>query len=156
MSWGEEKTLEKYIQNVIKKSINSDTNTPLDSSILTKYTTLVNTLSSINTNVSNTNTNVTNSVKGMVKSIQRGIVGKSGTSDVSVTISSVTPSRCIVIINGGVAASYYNFGGSFVGTHAYVSSLSATTLAIGGGVCQYNGADVWYGSTISWQVIEFV
>ena len=95
-------------------------------------------------------TNINILKNGVIKSIQRGTVSYQST--VSVPISSVTASKCLVILTGATgvssatSAAYNNFG--------YVTSLSATSLSLGSspGV---GSTGILTTGTVAWQVVEF-
>lgn len=87
----------------------------------------------------------------IVKSVQRGT-----TSSTNVSISTVNPNKCIVIINNGVLT------GSASGentTGAYITALTATQLTITQNTyyaySKNDGTNTKRTSRISWQVIEF-
>ena len=88
------------------------------------------------------------SSKGIVKSVQRGV-----TTNTSITISSVVPNKCIVLLNNEVVG----FGLTATGNNedyvygAYMSSLSETKLTITNNRTTYKGTT----HNVSWQVIEF-
>ena len=88
------------------------------------------------------------SSKGIVKSVQRGV-----TANTSITISSVVPNKCIVLLNNEVVG----FGLTATGNNedyvygAYMSSLSETKLTITNNRTTYKGTT----HNVSWQVIEF-
>ena len=112
------------------------------------------------------------SSSGAIKSVQRGT-----TTGTSITISSVDPNKCIVILDNqypaGAAPWVYGIGdyssadvkSSFpsVPTGAYVTSLTATKLTITNNKvasnCRYDTFNgyIWTYSTgtVAWQVIEF-
>lgn len=101
--------------------VNSNTNVPLDTLITQQA-------GQIKAQITN---------KGIVKSVQRGITDKDS-SNYEITISSVNPNKCLVLLNGFP----YELNGSH---NLYVISLTSTRLTV-----RTSGV---YAS--SWQVIEF-
>lgn len=98
--------------------------------------------------ISRTFRTITTLEKYGIKSVQRGTInGIEKTTNY--TISSVTPSKCLVVINGaGASRTGTNSSGyTYYSTYPYVSSLSDTELIITiSGYGYANG---------SWEVIEF-
>lgn len=85
----------------------------------------------------------------VVKSVQSGKATISGTAyygatPVSVSINSVTPTKCLVILNGGI-----NISGMYVSV--ILNSLTANTLKVSTGYGISSAATGHF----SWQVIEF-
>lgn len=108
----------------------------------TKVDTIDARTNTMNTNINTINTNVGTLINGrVVKSVQRGVRAGSG----STTISTVNPSKCMVLING--------FSGEDgFGKYAlpYVLELTSTklTIAVSG-----KGTSAEFSN--SWEVIEF-
>ena len=145
--------------------VNSDISKTLDT-LINEVKTLVNT---VNGNVSTINTNV-NSIKasnvityGAVKSVQRGTVSGSSPT-VTVTVSSVNPAKCLLIVAGGATytSSYRNGGYQGEGDSTVMraptpGSVSATSISVTQGYLYYRPGSDWvyacYGA--SWQLIEF-
>lgn len=82
---------------------------------------------------------------GAVKSVQRGVITTEKSTSVvtkTITINSVNPDKCLIILNSSFTAAASGTSG------LSVKSLTSTVLTI---LCtQYNIAN-----NISWQVIEF-
>lgn len=88
----------------------------------------------------------------IVKSVQRGT-----TSSTTVSISTVNPQKCVVILDNEVLAG--NVGGSRSHTTdgSYVKSLTANKLSITKNLYWgvQSDSDHQFTGTVSWQVIEF-
>lgn len=88
----------------------------------------------------------------IVKSVQRGSATGTMTGDTSIAISEVNPSKCIVLLNGGIIdRSGYN-------TNANIDivrekELTENTLIISGG--GYRGTSGSVNGTITYTVVEF-
>ncbi len=152
----------------IKKSLNSDLDTPLNvtlgkktdtagtstsSSLFSWVKQIFTTLSSVSSSVSTINTKATsidsNTSRGTVKSIQRGT-----TVADTVALSTINPAKAFVILNWQLQ----NTGGpSTVALFnvPYVISLTSTLLTIGPNkVISPSGGNMTTGN-VSWQVIEY-
>ena len=87
---------------------------------------------------------------GVVKSVQRGILGESNGRDVSITISTVDPDKCLVIIDEGTE---YNPSNDDRLLYPYIRGLTSDTLSLArGGIKQ---GYYFFSHAMSWQVIEF-
>lgn len=99
----------------------------------------------------NTGTPVTSLSGKIIKSVQRGVSGEEGepSGTLSISISSVDPNKCLVILDNSVSKS----GQDYHATHsAYLKSLTSNTLTVG---TNYLSSGLDYGYLFSWQVIEF-
>lgn len=129
------------------------------STMLTNFKSEVNTLltgftndigadmTALTTNVNSKFTTLTSTVnsKGAVKSVQRGVIETNTEANKAITITTVNPAKCLVLLNtSGIAGTNYT-------DHATLVSLTSTVLTIKGAAI--SGADTLL--TISWQVIEF-
>ena len=94
--------------------------------------------------------NITQFTTGGVKSIQSGIytVLTGGTPNFTITISTVNPVKCMVILNGGYQYSQDNVLSQLV-------SLTATVLTVRGPYWYYSGGGGWQGSQATWQIVEY-
>ena len=93
---------------------------------------------------------------GGVKSVQRGTYTFSSSNTGTITISTVNPDKCMVLIDNGIvgtsaASSSKNYTGTAYGS--YLVSLAETKLTVSTNET-INDSSPSYG-TISWQVIEF-
>ena len=89
--------------------------------------------------------NITQFTTGGVKSIQFGLWTSPAGGVTTVTISTVNPAKCMILVNGG-----YHFNANNI--FAEATALTATVLTLYGPL-YYSGA--WYGSQATWQIIEF-
>ena len=147
------------IQNAVN-TMNSDINNKIDTSVSTinnKINTVKNDLTSLNdiNNVVNSINSVVNNIntRGNVRKVQRGvaIVEMNSTySTMSIPLSSVDISKCLVILNGSDEIDTVN---GMLTCEPYVESLSSTQLNIACRVRRtpYSGIRVY----ASWEVIEF-
>ena len=111
------------------------------------------TVSTINTNVNTANTNITtikSNIGSTIKSIQRGLSSITACETKTITINSVTPEKCLVILNGG---GWTVATGALNNSDAIFNSLSATSLVVG--TQGYTGASTNGSASFSWQVIEY-
>ena len=97
---------------------------------------------SLNAILGTTNDFAASGAPSRVKSIQRGIIDGFATSR-NINITSVVPSKCMVIINGHQRT-------DSTGLPIYLGNLTATVLTLHTGGGSYSGGEVG-----SWQVIEF-
>lgn len=151
------KPLDKLIEQFMMQYLNSTIGTG-------SLKTLDTLMEELKTAVASIQTNVTSGGVPIVKSVQRGT-----TTSTSVTISSVNPDKCIVILNNQyIDGISYLTGGDKSHTYgtnsgAIVSSLTATKLTITANSilssARYDTFDGWIETTskgkVSWQVIEF-
>lgn len=143
---------------IIKRFVNSDARLPLNTLLNQSVSgTIMPKLNTIETKVDN--------VK-IVKSIQRGIGGNIGSSNVrrtfTISISPVNPAKCVVILdNGGVIGAYRVTTGTINQWHyylgAYVVELTATSLTIMPNCDNDNSSGTFVDSyqSTGWQVIEY-
>ena len=98
------------------------------------------------------------SSSGAVKSVQRGVLSPTSTS-ANISISAVTPTKCLVLLDNGIVG-YGTRGSSSSTTTIYgatVTSLDSTKLTISTPYYRYDSG-CSYGYTyykVGWQVIEF-
>lgn len=128
MSWAE-----------IKKAVNSDLSTPLNSKIDSQTTSLTNAINALKTG---------GNIK-CVKSVQRGTatLGSRETSK-SITISSVNTSKAVVLYGGSSTGSANT--SSSTNMLCYVSLSNGTTVQVN----RQSFGNGWE-TTVTWQVIEF-
>ena len=103
--------------------------------------------SAVNTSVSTLSTTVNGIPKGAVKSVQRGTVAGTPNNSTEITISTVNPNKCLVLL--GVN----ELGGNGYNYLPTVYSLTATKLTITQTYISFTSENKT--TNISWQVIEF-
>lgn len=147
----------------IKKAVNSDLSKPLNElieEIPSEISPQVNAMKSLigqaNPTASNRTTvmNYLKIIEGLssmsvIRSIQRGIAIGERNGNATVGISSVDPSKCIVIIDNSLVS--HNPSG-LVGRGAYLLSVSSGSITFGG---NYEVANRDSAYAFSWQIIEF-
>lgn len=84
----------------------------------------------------------------VIKSVQRGVISNQSTIEVTVSISTVDPNKCMVILNGGISDIDNSYSQSV--TAPYLVSLTNTQLKVHTGAA----VDKVY-MPVSWQIIEF-
>lgn len=85
----------------------------------------------------------------VVKSVQRGVTTKT-----SITISTVNPQKCLVILNNSFLS--YGYGSGNYISYVYgsiVKSLTENNLTITKNYYDYSSSESY--TEVSWQIIEF-
>lgn len=133
----------KNLISTVSKQTTADTIQSLLQNSTYGLSALKNLLGTVNTN--------TASVKSVVKSVQKGTFtfnNTTGIGDKTITISSITPSKAICILDSS---------GNQRGNECWVKSLNSNSLVIA--IHPGSTASVNTGSSVhtygSWQVIEF-
>ena len=127
----------------------------VNTALATALNTVKDTVDAINIRTNTINTNVnTMAAKNIilygsaVKNVLRGTATGNGLN--TVTISSVNPGKCMVLLNGMNSEVVQAYGETTTyTTGCYVASLAATSLGI------YLGGYGSGGRTASWQIVEF-
>ena len=88
-----------------------------------------------------------------IKSVQRGIFQETPTSqdkenDITVNLSTITPSKTFILLNGGLSAGY---SGSSSAVRGYISSVSTTNFVYKTG----RASMTITAGYVSWQAVEF-
>lgn len=89
---------------------------------------------------------------GIIRSIQKGIHGGS-TSDISITINSVTPEKCFVILNPSRISSLGAYHSRLISLTSTILTVSASFTSASNPNPPPNSLDT--NGAFSWQVIEF-
>lgn len=125
--------------------------TALKSDMSTLSTDMTTKIAAVTTNVNSKFTTLTSTVnsKPTVKSVQRGVHGgSSDTSNITININSVNPSKCLVLLsqhrNSWTYANDYR---------PQLVSMTATSITVSPSGTYSDG--VMSASSFSWQVIEF-
>ena len=87
---------------------------------------------------------------GALNLVQRGISSGSTTGSVSIAISAVDPSKCIVSLHGAKGSSNGAEDSVFA---PRVVSLTSSTLTVDG--CKHYSSGIWYPVPFSWQIAEY-
>lgn len=94
----------------------------------------------------------TNLFSGGVKSIQYGNIAPSSTSNVTISIATVNPSKCFVQLLPSVTMSGDANGGT---TYTPILvSISSTSFVVTSHYTSVNGSNTY--RALSWQIVEFV
>ena len=124
--------------------------TALNSSVTalsTNLSTVKTDVATVKSNVSTLSTTVSGIPKGAVKSVQRGTVTGGVDKNIDITISTVNPSKCLVILGvSEIAGEGYNM-------LPIPYSLTSTKLTITQSYISFTSSN--NEITVSWQVIEF-
>ena len=98
--------------------------------------------------------NLTQFTTGGVKSIQSGSYSTSnGGSSTAISISTVNPLKCMVIISGGYFDLTTNNVLNPIIIQAQLSAIAATVLTLYGPF--YRNSSYWMSSSANWQLIEY-
>ena len=115
----------------------------------TNLSTVKSDVATVKSNVSTLSTTVNGLPKGAVKSVQRGTVAGNDSANIEVTINTVNPVKCLVLLSGA------ELGGEGFNTLPNVYSLTATKLTITRSYIVFPGSTPNSIVSVHWQVIEF-
>lgn len=112
-----------------------------------------------------------NGVGSIIKSIQRGVVTATSTSNIEITINAVDTSKCMVLLHSSVSGVSYAPAGGFYQNEidnyytysqlSQVISLSEEKLIISPNIARFirlsggSFSPVYYRGNTSWQIVEF-
>ena len=123
----------------------------IDADITALSTDMTSKIAAVTTNVNSKFSTLTSTInsKGAVKSVQRGVHGgSSDTSNITININSVNPSKCLVLLsqhrNSWTYANDYR---------PQLVSITATSITVSPSGTYSDG--VMSASSFSWQVVEF-
>ena len=88
---------------------------------------------------------------GAIKSIQRGTASSVDTGNITITLSTVNPDKCMVLLNNRLLRGSGEYGVTY---GSFVTNLTEDALTITSNY-HINSSIYTYGN-IGWQVIEFV
>ena len=132
--------------NTMLTSFTNDVDSDI-TALSTNLSTVKTDVATVKSNVSTLSTTVNGIPKGAVKSVQRGTVAGTPNKSTEITISTVNPSKCLVLLNVN------EIGGNGYNYLPTVYSLTATKLTITQTYISFTSEN--NTTNISWQVIEF-